>query len=192
MNILKIREKLEDRDYYVFVTEFNLIETLVFSKNKIEWGWIQNIEEKYIYGYIERYNTHKIDPTEFSKDIILEIDTWLSLIIEKYFSIKYIEKVIKTPTKESIINKYKDIKGIKTKQLKEIKIQLELKKYEVIVVESLRDNKYYEVLIFTNDRIRWKTVMFDEYINKLMEGTIDINLNIWWLKVFEIENHIIA
>ena len=55
--------------YYLITTIFNFKETVIFSKDKYRWGWVQKDENKYIYGYIERNNNHLINEKELIEEL---------------------------------------------------------------------------------------------------------------------------
>ncbi len=177
-------------NYDIFQTIFNLEKTIIFTKNGFRWGWIQRIDNNYLYGYIERYEIKKVSKKELLEELKIGISRYITLFKKDTISNKYIEEILKIPNRADILNKYKKIKYLKSNELKKLKQILENNGYEVLAVKS----KTKENILFRTSESDWQIVSFNKNLEKLVIGFLNIEMDILFYKVFNksdiIENNI--
>lgn len=167
--------------YYLITTIFNFKETVIFSKDKYRWGWVQKDENKYIYGYIERNNNHLINEKELIEELNIGDSRYVYICENNNISSDTIKKILKIPNKEDILTKYRCTKHIKSNEIKKLKKELEDKGNEVLIIKCIGN----ETIVYRTDKSDWKVISLDKNLNKLMDGIININMDILLYKVFE-------
>ncbi len=171
---MQLISKLNAFDYDMFQIIFNLEETIIFTKNGFRWGWIQRVDNNYLYGYIERYEIKKVSKKELLEELSIGRSRYIVLFNKDIVSNKYIEKTLRIPTKDEILIKYNKINNIKSNELNEIKQLLENNENEVLVVQS----NLNEVILFRNTESDWQVISFNNELNQLLIGFLDIEVDI--------------
>ena len=165
-------------NYEMFQTIFNLEETIIYTKNSYRWGWIQQINNSYLYGYIERFKPKKVNKKELLGELNMGVSRYVTLFNKNIISNEYIEKTLRIATEDDILRKYNEIKYIKSNKLNEIKQLLENNKYEVLSVFSLN-----EIIFFRNIESDWQVISFNKELNQFLIGFLDVDIDIQFYAV---------
>ena len=167
----------------IFTTTYNLENTMIFTKNNCRWGWIQKIDNNYLYGYIERFKPNKVSKEELLEELNVGTSLYTTLFMKSSISNEYIEKTLRVPTKDDILSKYNKINNLKSNRLNEIKKLLENNKNEILLV-SLKSS---EIILFRENEDDWQVICLNKELNQLLVGFLDIELDIKVYSTFQKE-----